>query len=235
MASIRDLWVESYFDVPPFPCPHCDRGILQLQKNSLRIVETKPSRDAIASGDMLMEDGIYRYTQLLECAACGDVVAVIGRAALVPDPARVPEQPYTYQLFPMGFYPAPPLISLPSGIPDSLADELRASFGLFWVDLGACANKMRVSVEKALDELAVPEAPTLFRRIDAFKHVDPEHAESFDALRHVGNVGSHEGDNTRETILDAFEVYQDAIRNLFGGHRRHIDLLRKRIIASKGK
>lgn len=175
------------------------------------------------------------YTQLLECAACGDIVSSIGSAELTQDPDPTATHPYTYKLTPKAFFPAPPLASLVAGVPESVKRELEIAFGLFWVDPGACANKLRVSVEKALDELGITSGRTLFDRIDKLKSVDPKHAESFDALRHVGNVGSHEGNNSRESLLDAFEVYQDAIRNLFGGHRTRIDQLKKKIIASKGR
>jgi hypothetical protein len=43
------------------------------------------------------------------------------------------------------------------------------------------------------------------------------------------------GDNTRETVLDAFEVYEDALRNLFGGHRDRIEALKTKIRTAKGK
>jgi hypothetical protein len=94
---------------------------------------------------------------------------------------------------------------------------------------------MRISVERALDELGVAPARYLNDRIKAFEAIDPDHGQTFHALREVGNVGSHQGDNTRETILDAFEVYEDALKNLFGGHRQHIDALKQKIRTAKGK
>lgn len=53
--------------------------------------------------------------------------------------------------------------------------------------------------------------------------------------RALDELGSHRGDNTRETILDAWEVYEDALRNLFGGHKTRIDTLKANIRASKAK
>ena len=68
-----------------------------------------------------------------------------------------------------------------------------------------------------------------------FKDVDANHAETFHALREVGNVGSHLGSITRETILNAFEIYEDALRNLFGGQKQRIETLKQNIRAAKGK
>jgi hypothetical protein len=39
----------------------------------------------------------------------------------------------------------------------------------------------------------------------------------------VGNVGSHKGENERDTILNAFEILQDALAQLFGKHKAHIE------------
>lgn len=196
------------------------------------------SQLAQQGGDITPLEAAYRFDQLFQCAVedCGEIVCVHGRAELVdnPDPVNDEDQ-YVYMLFPRSMYPGPPLATIPEQTPDAVADELRKAFQLFWVDLGACANRLRISVERALDELGLPAARTLNDRIRAFENLDPDHAETFHALREVGNVGSHDGDNSRETVLDAFEIYQDALRNLFGGHKLRIDALKQKIRATKGK
>lgn len=131
-----------------------------------------------------------------------------------------------------GFYPAPPIIEISPQTPKSVANELVAAFSLFWVDLGACANKLRIRVEQTLDALDVPAARNLDKRIKDFQNIDPDHADTFDALRRVGNVGSHEGNLGRKTILQAFEIYEHALRNLFNPDRKRVDALRKKIRTS---
>jgi hypothetical protein len=127
------------------------------------------------------------------------------------------------------------MIDCPIDAPEAAKRSLESACTLFWVDLGSCANKLRISVERTLDELGIPEARNLNERIKAFEIIDPEHGQSFHALRQLGNVGSHQGDNTRETVLDAFEVYEDALRNLFGGHKDRIAALKKKILDAKGR
>ena len=181
----------------------------------------------------------FRFNQFFRCSVdeCGDIVSVSGDAELVvnSDPTRDDDDDYIYRLFPKTVHRGPPIIDVPAETPDTVRDELEIAFKLFWIDLGSCANKMRISVERAMDELGVAAASTLNLRIKEFEAIDPGHAETFHALREVGNVGSHLGDNTRETILDAFEVYEDALRNLFGGHRERIEGLKTKIRAAKGK
>jgi hypothetical protein len=75
----------------------------------------------------------------------------------------------------------------------------------------------------------------LATRIATYQSKDPEHAKTFDALRHVGNVGGHEGRNQRETIVDAFEILEDALHQLYSGHKTRIEKLKDKIIARKRK
>jgi hypothetical protein len=86
----------------------------------------------------------------------------------------------------------------------------------FW----PCPARSRETLQPMPDSLSVAAAARpLNDRIKEFEAIDASHAETFDALREVGNVGSHQGDNTRETVLDAWEVYEDAFRVFSGGTR----------------
>ena len=233
----RNLWKEDFLEnEPPFwPCPACGRETLKPIPRSLSVLEPSGYKHT----ELSPFEYTFRFKQFFKCSVdeCGDIVGVAGDAELVvnSDPTRDEGDDYIYRLFPMAVHRGPPIINLPAETPDSVREELETAFKLFWTDLGSCANKMRISVERALDELGIAAAHTLNLRIKAFETIDPGHAQTFHALREVGNVGSHLGDNTRETVLDAFEVYEDALRNLFGGHRDRIEALKTKIRAVKGK
>jgi hypothetical protein len=232
----RHLWQDRYSqNNPPFwPCPACDRETMQPILKSL--VVRQPA-GAILMG-VKPTEGAHRFSQFFQCAIreCGDILVVVGHADLDPNPDSTSDHDkFIYTLFPFGIHRAPPVIEVPLETPDSVREELLISFKLYWADLGSCANRLRISVERALDELGIPTPGTLNQRIDAFKDVDADHAETFHALREVGNVGSHLGNVTRETLLDAFEIYEDALRNLFGGHKLRIESLKQSIRAAKGK
>jgi hypothetical protein len=100
-------------------------------------------------------------------------------------------------LRPRAMFPSPPIITLPSELPDDVESEAEAAFKLFWSDLGASASRLRTSVERVLDHFNIPATKagggflTLNDRIKEFKKIDTDHADTFDALRHVGNVGTH--------------------------------------------
>jgi hypothetical protein len=239
MASTRELWRESFLDdgIPALPCPWCDRGNLRYMDKTLRFEVPEADKIAERNGEFSPLDVRYRFILFLKCAVpnCGQVVSAHGDAEMHErDNWSRDEDRFCHALSPKGMHPAPPLATIPPETPRRVADELKVAFSLFWVDLGSCANRLRISVERILDEFDLPVG-NLASRIQAFKKADPEHAATFDALRHVGNVGSHEGDVSRETILDAFEIYQDALAELYGKRTVRIDALKQKIIAAKGR
>jgi hypothetical protein len=219
MKFNRKLWKEAFpsqYDVPALPCPRCRDGNLHQIPGSFRELPTERQN---------LEDQVKRPLFMMGygCVQCFEHVAVIGNSRH--------ESP---SLVPKAIYPAPPIIEFPAKTPPEVIRELKISFGLFWNDLGSCANKLRVSVERVLDHFG-SSGRTLYERIGEFQKTYPEQAAIFDALRQVGNVGSHSGDNSRATILDAFEVYEYALFELFGSHREYFNSLRKKIVARKGK
>jgi hypothetical protein len=221
MTFQRDLWSVSFpaHFSRQFPCPQCSTGIVTFPKGSF---DQYPHSDRI---NAVSDSRNRRFTLGVSCNGCGQFVVAYGD---ISKTSPVPT------LIPRGFYPPLPIITIPPKTPRKVARELNLAFSLFWVDLGSCANKLRISVERILDEFKIPPG-RLDGRITAFQKVDPDHAATFDALRRVGNVGSHAGDNTRTTILDAFEVFQHVLDQLFGGHKAYIDSLRSKIVARRGR
>ena len=237
MASDRSLWKEEYLDgiFPPFPCPHCRRGNLLLKQETMqkflpayyeqdrRIVAWDPDWDT------------YRFSCVLICTvpSCGEVVAMGGN---ITRTRRAGEEDWEWPEWyaPKFMHPGSPLTVIPDDTPTEVEEALKLSFALFWVDAASCAAKLRLSVERVLDHLGVPTGQ-LGSRIRSLKASHPEDAEIFDALRHVGNVGVHQGDVGREELLDAYEIYQDQLADMFGGRRTRLKNLVERLITSKGR
>ncbi|MER8592396.1 DUF4145 domain-containing protein [Mesorhizobium sp. M1182] len=185
-----------------------------------------------------LPDIVSNFSLFLRCGIekCGTVVSVHGDRQLTErNSYGRDEDRFFYLLTPKGMYPAPPLATVPDATPNPLKREFATAFALFWIDLGACANRLRIIVEKILDHQRVPAARDLATRIASFKKSEPEHADTFDALRYVGNIGSHEGKASREAVLDCFELLQDAIAELFGQRKTKLSGIKQRLIAAKGR
>jgi hypothetical protein len=75
----------------------------------------------------------------------------------------------------------------------------------------------------------------LAQRIGIFENEHgPEFSGIFHALRHVGNLGTH-SDVSRTALLSAFEIYEHALGELFGKHKKKIEKLSKSLVKGKGK
>lgn len=236
MASDRLLWKECFPEdrIPPLPCPSCRRGSLLVVNDSL---ETKYSAETLAgrrhgAWDVSWDRG--RFTCFLACGIpqCGEVVAVAGDV-LIDERYGQHGSEYVDIYYPLTMVPGPPLIEFPDETPAEIEEPIRQAFTLFWGSRGASANQLRISVERILDHFSIKPG-RLVDRIAEFSALHPEHGETFDALRHVGNLGSHAGNVDREALLDAFEVYQDALANLFGRKSERIAELRQKLLNSRG-
>lgn len=247
MAVDVTLWAETFAqkELPAFRCPECKKGTLAAVAGTLKVVESDLSRRAKQLDGWEPDWTEERFSIFLKCslATCGEISVMSGDTVIVEEVDPDYRQVWASHLRPRSIYPAPPIISLPSEIPDSVERELQQSFQLFWADMNGAANRLRTSLERVLDELGTKKynkkgkrvSIPLAQRISLFeKEHGPEFSEIFTALRHVGNLGTH-ANVTRTALLTAFEVYEHALSELFGKHKKKIAAMSKKLIKSKGK
>jgi hypothetical protein len=180
-----------------------------------------------------------------EDTLCGEVVAVAGTVAPWNTEVNGRVLSYHQALYPAFFYPAPPIIEVPSA-QGGFALLIIKSFELFWVDPEACANCLRRYMEAILDDCYVPSIPEsgirrmpLSWRIQKFSSlVEPTNAdhvaESFRKLKIIGDMGSHYDLNEipRRSLLDAYDVFEDCVRHLYGeDEKQRIAQVRTRLAA----
>lgn len=247
MAFQRDLWSGIFLRdaVPNFPCPRCKKGYLNLK--DLTVEEPQYSKDAGSSEDWEPDWTKERFVALLHCQepTCGEIVTVSGDTTIVDEVNDEHGWHLISALRPQYLFPSPPIIEVPKDVPEPVASELKLAFALYWADVAACANRLRVSVELLLDNFKVPHEHITAKgklvtldlngRIAIFQKQDPDHAMTLTALRMIGNLGSHGADVKREAILDAFEIYEDCLAELYGRRKQRMQALKKKIIQSKGK
>lgn len=123
--------------------------------------------------------------------------------------------------------------------------QLVKAFDVMWADAGASANRIRIFVEQLIDQYQVPTTGVdkkgnpyemkLFQRINEMEKMHPGHKDAFDALRWVGNYGSHSGDAKRETLLNCFEVLGGLLADLVEGRKDRLQNWQQQMIVNKGK
>ena len=250
MTFDRSLWFDCFMptSVPRFACPRCDNGTLKLL-DKFSIVESTYSKNWEGSEDWEPFWAQKRFTGYLQCddERCGEIACVAGDVKIIED---YDQDGQGWGLIdavrPRLIYPAPNIIGLSRAVPDPVSKEIEKSFAMFWSDLNSCANKLRTSVERLLDSLSVPTQQAhktsgklqrldLNGRIALYAKQNVEHAETMTALRIVGNLGSHGSEEvSREAVLDAYEIYEDALLEICDKRKTRMETLRKKIIDSKG-
>lgn len=238
MAIDRQLWqldVSENFD-KEYPCPRCAKGKVSRGIRPVTLVEPWHSLDEHSHEDWEPDWDQISFTTMLTCddVSCGEVVAVSGRATnsyfeRYTEDGEPIDQVYLTSLRPVSMYPAPPLFPISKTFPPKVQHELRLAFQLYWADRSASTSRLRTSLERVLDERGIPtlllskngkgkaKRLTLFDRIERFekKTEDADSTESMNALRVVGNLGTHGDEVTEGDYFDLLDVYEDALLDIY--------------------
>lgn len=253
MPVERELWFSGFSrkSVPALPCPRC-KGVL-APNGDPRVEEPKHMLHYRTqhSEDWSPEYDCDRFSLHLQCTtdACGEIVVMAGRTVyeeFYDETENGWNQWGESLLVPKTVYPAPPMFRIPPNTPDEVAGQLGLAFQLYWTDLSSCLGRVRTSVELLLDDLKIPTQKVsqktgktvpmnLSDRIDAYKAQtgDQDASDSFDALRLVGNLGTHETKVSAEALFDAMDVYEDVLIKVYGD--KSVLAKKAKLIATKGK
>jgi len=232
---LRDIFFEDGADAfPAYPCASCDSGTLMLMPDSLLNwpdVETRREWEFLDD-----ESRVYHFKAELKCGACGEIHHVLGYGEVDfdvdPEGEYFWDEECGYQLqtrkvmrlIPNNFFPAPPLLRLrPEHKDEEFAKALRQSFQLFWIDTASCANKIRTAMEYLLDcppfEIETKDKNgdelDFNNRLQKLNISHEGYFEQFNALRWLGNTGTHELSVGRSDVLKAYGVVDSIIHQLF--------------------
>ncbi|MDW9709521.1 DUF4145 domain-containing protein [Sinorhizobium meliloti] len=244
----RDLWEVGFKTLPKWTCPHCQKGSLLTMHNFPRCEETEYSKDEQNKPDSEPDWTVERFVALMKCevSTCGEIVVVGGdRQAWMLEDYEHRTQSWESILVCGFIRPAPHIIPVSGKLPHECAKQLKKAFELYWVDKAAAANRLRIFVERLMDHFKVPlkgkgkktkiHTLDLSERIDEFDTMKPGHKDALDALRHVGNYGSHEGQADTQALLDCFELLEDALAELIDEKKAMLAAKAQKLIQNKGK
>lgn len=235
---------------PRWVCPICGKGILKSKADTFKSVETSGSKKAHGQEEWDPQWIEYVYSFVLVCSneACKDVVVSAGEGFVDVDvdydDNGQPEQNWFDFFRPKYFYPHLKLFSIPKGTPDNVVEELNQSFELFFCNPPSASNHIRIALENLLTYLKVKRYETkngkkiflnLHRRIDLMTSKYQSLKDYFLAIKWLGNAGSHSDKKiTLDDVMDAYEIMEEALEELFERRKEHIQKLVKTINKKKG-
>ena len=240
MAFDRRIWTNGTIEKP---CPSCMIGVLVPNEKIIPKIETNASFEMREYNYSSSE---FVFSTLLTCNYCKDSVAALGKIeeGIEQDQETGIIESYTI-ITPTAFFPAPKIIDIPKSCHKSVNKIITESFGLFWMDIGSCANKIRIAIEVLLDELNIPRSETspkgnikhlsLNQRIVEFERSNQKVGRCLHAVKWVGNSGSHFSDITINDVLDAYQLMEYSLENLYPEREQNILMISQKIINTKSK
>ncbi len=226
-------------------CPACHHATLELSLKTLMRVETKKSklRHEDPRWDRDWEES--QFSCFLVCKTCQQEVTVAGEVKVEagPDDKEPYSTKYEDHYIPRFVSPAPRIINIPKATPSELQKELQKSFQLYWLDVESCANRIRSCIEILLDHQQIKKTMinskrkrvrlSLHSRIEEFKKKSATQANLLMAIKWLGNAGSHMLAITRNDILDAYEMMEHLLAEIYDHPAKKLAKLAKQINQSK--
>ena len=241
MKIKREQW-EAHFFIDSFPnweCPTCKKGFCILESKSIVINE-----GLFSQHNNTKKHKSQSFTGVLMCSNsnCKERISIIGRIQFRKDYFKKGNA-FSQSFEPLLLAPMPTIIPLLDEYPYEVNEELEKAFQIYWLDTSACANKIRNVVSLILDDKGVRKTTTkvktklavtkkrvkltLHNRIEEFKRKNKEVAEHFMAIKWIGNAGSHLTELEHEDILNAFEMLQLTLKNLYDDDIKRINSIRR--------
>lgn len=202
------------------PCARCGGGTLKTvgKEKAYKEFETVDSmKENLIS--LPLGTGSFIFRLDLSCNNCKEPYIAVGEIGYVKKIIIGKYQLYKeYKLN----YVFPPLhiIEIPEDLPDTVVFHIVDSFAVYFMDLNACANKLRIACEALMDYYESKGIDTnpfnkngdknyLNARLQKLEISKPKLAEKLRAIKWIGNAGSHDGyELTDDDILDGYEVLE---------------------------
>ena len=120
MNMRKRLWRGHFvkYGIPKYPCPRCRVGTLGLIKGSLQ--QAAPTYATVTAE--IPDEAAERFVLLLQCSdqTCGEIVSVAGDVQTVPEGNEDGSHEWFKYFEPSFMKPAPPIISIPLHVPDTV-------------------------------------------------------------------------------------------------------------------
>jgi hypothetical protein len=244
--------IEDYFHLGgdyKWQCPHCEVGLLKIDKEKFQQSETKKSTQSEENAYGEKEFTEYLFNGILNCNHCLDIVTITGYGDLANynNPIKTQSNSFNPEVdwvpitvdrfFPLYFHPSINIFDVSKKCPKNIREVIISSFKLFWSDKNASANKVRIAIEKIIEDININtkiSKKPLGDKISNSNVLPDKVKDYFLAIKWIGNSGSHKELNvSKNDIIDAYKLLEKSISILY---EKDIELIKitKEINKKKG-
>jgi hypothetical protein len=163
----------------------------------------------------------FIFNSFFECADCQQNISASGML-LEHQTGMSQSSSKARQIKVEHFSPSIFIFPISENVPKHIAEELLDAFKHFHFDPPSSASKLRRAIENFCKDMQV-EGNNLGRMIKSLEKTHPEEAKYLDALRQIGNEGTHGSDVAELDLLYAFQVFQFVLE-LYDRNARYNEL-----------
>lgn len=214
---------------PFWECPTCLKGHLLFIEDSLQERETTES---INNHDLFCKDPMnlsYIFNCFFQCSnpKCSETIAVIGKSYFdiafempYENDIQNSEQIFVQEYHPQYFEPSLILFKIPENLPRLIASTIKESFRLFFCDVNASMNKLRISLELLLNEFEIQNGTSITLGNKINSHLGntklEKYKDALNAVKWLGNAGSHCSDIViHNDVIDGYRIIKKILNELY--------------------
>ncbi|MEA2113220.1 MAG: DUF4145 domain-containing protein [Patescibacteria group bacterium] len=145
---------------------------------------------------------------------------------------------------PKFFLPHLNIFKIAKNTPSDIKSSIAESFKLFFASPSSSSNHLRIALEKLLDYLKVKRFEIKkrkrflinpHRRIELLPIKYSDLKDLFFAIKWLGNTGSHSDDIKIDDIMDAYDIFEIVLDELFDNRTEKTKKIARQINKKKGR
>ncbi|WP_413485187.1 DUF4145 domain-containing protein [Shewanella baltica] len=243
---LKDSLFTSHFysdNIPVWPCPKCGVQSLSCEDGSFNKQYKEPIDTSHPEfGPEWIE---YIFTMHLKCsnASCGCRVVCAGIGDVSQEYLDDSGDSDWFDNFKVQFFEPPLQIFVPPvDTPHWVKKALGVSFSTFFSSPSASLSALRSALEVLLGEMEISSVDSegrflsLAKRINMLPEENRKIVEPANAIRWLGNDGTHEGGfmARKSDVLDGYRIFEHILIELYPEKKASVEALVKRINEAKG-
>jgi hypothetical protein len=227
------------------PCPACTTGQLKISNlNTYESWESKRLRSHKGWDPGWIEG---QFSLAMICTNCPENAMIAGIFENKLDQYEIDgvikEDHVSQQLKIKYISPAVRLVLCPPRCPRSVQDRLMEASEVIWVNPDLAANRIRTSIDDLLDHQKIKryeiirrkrERLSTHKRISIFRLKNKQAAEYLEAVKWIGNSGSHERGLSIEDVFDGLDLFSYALYLIYSEDAKRLKVLAANINSRKG-
>lgn len=245
LEALSGWLTETYW--PRVLCPDCLEGSLGYESTIKHLDQESEAAVAQTRRGGLQEELSGTFVGAVKCdnTSCARRAAVAGEWCLSWDYDDVEEREGLFDQYRLRYIdPAPRLLLTPKRTPAKVVSAIELASSILWASPDLAATQLRLAVEELLTARRVPRFEVSKKgrrrrlsaqeRLSRFKNDKPEVVVVLEAVKWIGNTGTHEEGLSVEDVVKGAKFLEHALRRLYDTSEQELLAQAKRINRSRG-